>query len=49
MLQITILANFARAIDSVEEVRLFDTVDVWNWVKVLKWKMHLSESKVKFE
>ena len=48
MLQITILGNFAWAIDSVEEVRLVDTVDVWNSVKVLRWKIHLSESKEQF-
>ena len=49
LLQITILGNFACAIDSVEEVRLVDTVDVWNSVKVLKWKTHLSESKEQFD
>ena len=49
MLQITILGNFACAIDSVEEVRLVDTVDVWNSVKVLRWKIHLSESKEQFD
>ena len=49
LLQITILGNFACAIDSVEEVRLVDTVDVWNSVKVLRWKIHLSESKEQFD